>query len=374
MARVAADDARWMARCLELARRGAGRVSPNPLVGSVIVSPRGEVVAEGWHKKLGGPHGEAEALAACGGRAPGCTLYVNLEPCRHTSTRRTEPCAPKVLEAGVARLVIGANDPIPGHGGGAAWLARRGVKVTRNVLRDECEELNRTFFTWAREHRPYVVLKAASTLDGRVATAGGESQWITGAAARRDGHGLRGELDAILVGVGTALADDPRLTARGRGRDPVRVVLDSQLRTPRTARLLPAASRSKVRVIIATTASAPAARERALVRAGAEVWRLGRRRRVDLAALVERLAAEEVASLLVEGGGEVHRSFLDAGLVDEVRLYLAPMAVAGGTGWIGGRGVAALADAWRFRFIGEPRRLGDDLALTLRPRTRPKRR
>lgn len=374
MTRASADDERWMRRCLELAARGAGRVSPNPMVGCVIVSPRGEVVAEGYHRRLGGPHGEADALARCGFRAPGCTLYVNLEPCKHRGQRRTEPCAPRVLESGVARVVVGMMDPIRGHGGGAAWLARRGVSVTRGVLRRECAELNRFFTTWAVARRPYVTLKAGVTLDGRVATHRGQSRWITGAAARRDGHRMRGTMDAILVGVETVRADDPALTARGvRGRDPIRIVLDSRLRTPPSARLLPANSGgSKARVIIATTAAATAARQRRLEGAGAEVWRLGRRARVDLTALVSRLAESEVSSVLVEGGARVHRAFVDADLVDELRLYLAPLALAGeagsiGPGWIGGKGAAALSGAHRFRFVGEPTLLGPDLRVILRP-------
>lgn len=378
-------DERWMARCLELAQRAEGRTAPNPMVGCVIVDRRGEVVAEGFHRRAGAAHAEADALAKAaraGGRgARGATMYVNLEPCKHTRNRRTSPCAPKVLEAGIARLVVGIGDPIRSHAGGAAWLAARGVEVTRGVLRRECADLNRGFLTWARAGRPWFLLKAGVTLDGRVATRTGESQWITGAAARRDAHRLRDRLDAVLVGVGTVLADDPRLTTRGirGGRDPIRVVLDSRLRTPPGASLLPANTSSKARVVVATTTKASASRERRLGARGAEIWRLGGGDRVDLGALASRLGHEGVTTVLVEGGAGVHGGFLEAGLADELRLYVAP-TVFGGRGagaapvWVGGRGVARIADAGRFRFDGEPRRVGDDLVLTARAARGPSRR
>ena len=366
-------DERHMARCLELARKAEGRTSPNPLVGCVIVDPAGEVIAEGYHRRAGAPHAEAEALAQLGGRAQGCTLYCNLEPCNHRNKRRTVPCAPAVAQAGIARLVIGMGDPIRSHAGGAAWLARQGVRVTRGVLRAECAELNRAFITRARLSRPHLVLKAGMTLDGKVATVAGESQWITGPAARKDVHRLRDRLDAIMVGMGTVLADDPRLTVRGvrGGRDPVRVVVDSRLRTPLAARLLPANSDSTARVVIATTDQAPGARERRLQDAGAEVWRIGPGRRVDLPALARRLAEAELNSILVEGGADLHAALIEADLADELVLYVAPLVIGGrgaraGLSWVGGLGLAALSDARRFHFTGEVRRLGDDMVLTAR--------
>jgi len=356
-----------MRRCLSLARRAEGRTAPNPMVGCVVLDRRGRVVAEGWHRKAGAPHGEADALAAVG-RVAGGTLYVNLEPCRHQG--RTPPCAPLVAASGVARVVVGMLDPIRGHGGGAAWLARRGIAVERGVLADDCRELNRAFVTWAREGRPWFTLKAAATLDGKVATWRGESKWVTGQPARRAGHRLRDIHDAIMVGVGTVLADDPRLTVRGLrgGRDPVRVVVDSRLRTPPGAAVL-----GRGRVIIATGRAAPRARETRLAAAGAEVWRLPGRRGVDLAALAERLAAAGILSVLVEGGPTLHGALLDAGLVDEVQLFLAPLVLGGsggktGLGWIAGGGVDRLADAHRLALAAPPRRLGADLLLSLRPR------
>lgn len=370
-----AADEHHMARCLELARHAEGRTAPNPMVGCVIVSPAGQVVAEGHHRRAGAPHAEAEALAQLGGRAPGCTMYVNLEPCNHRGKRRTVPCAPAVAEAGITRLVVGMGDPIRSHAGGAAWLARQGVSVTRGVLRDACVELNRAFITRARLGRPWFVLKAGMTLDGKVATRTGASQWITGPQARKDVHRLRDRLDAILVGVGTVLADDPRLTVRGLpgSRDPVRVVVDSRLRTPPGARLLPAQTRSRARTIIATTEDAPRAREVRLRDAGAEVWRVGRTR-VDLADLARRLAETEINAVLVEGGAELHAALIAAGLADELILYVAPLVLGGrgaraGLGWAGGPGVDRLVDAARFVFCGEPRRLGEDLVISLRRAT-----
>ncbi|HWN69662.1 MAG TPA: bifunctional diaminohydroxyphosphoribosylaminopyrimidine deaminase/5-amino-6-(5-phosphoribosylamino)uracil reductase RibD, partial [Haliangium sp.] len=344
-----------------------------PMVGCVIVGPDGNVVAEGFHRRAGAAHAEAEALAQLGGRAPGCTMYVNLEPCNHRGKRRTVPCAPAVAASGIARLVVGMGDPIRSHAGGAAWLARQGVSVTRGVLQDDCTELNRAFVARARLGRPWFALKAGMTLDGRVATRTGESQWITGPAARHDTHELRDRLDAILVGVGTVLADDPRLTVRGvlGGRDPVRVVVDSRLRTPVTARLLPTASGSEARTIIAASEAAPRGREARLREAGAEVWRVGQGPRVDLPALARRLAEADLNSVLVEGGSELHGAMMAADLVDELVLYVAPLALGGqgnraGLPWLGGPGVDSLAQAERFVFTGEPRRLGDDVVLTLR--------
>jgi diaminohydroxyphosphoribosylaminopyrimidine deaminase / 5-amino-6-(5-phosphoribosylamino)uracil reductase len=362
-----AVDEKWMRRALALARRAEGRTAPNPMVGCVVLDRRGRLVAEGWHRQAGAPHGEADALARVG-RVPGGTVYVNLEPCRHEG--RTPPCAPLVAASGAARVVVGMLDPIKGHGGGAAWLARRGIAVERGVLEAECRELNRAWTVWARERRPWFTLKAAASLDGKVATWRGESKWVTGEAARREGHRLRDSHDAVMVGVGTVLADDPRLTVRGLrgGRDPVRVVVDSRLRTPAGAAVL-----GRGRLIVATTRAAPAARERRLAAGGAEVWRLPGRRAVDLAALAARLAAAGVTSVLVEGGPTLHGGLLDAGLVDEVRLFLAPLVLGGagrrsGLSWIAGAGVDRLADAARFTQAAPPRRLGPDLLLSLRPR------
>ncbi len=345
------------------------------MVGCVIVDPNGALIAEGLHRRAGAPHAEAEALAAAGERARGATLYVNLEPCRHTTQRRTTPCAPKLVDAGIARLVYGITDPVASHGGGAALLAERGLAVTGGVLAESCAELNRGFITWAREGRPWFTLKAAITLDGRVATKRGQSQWITGEPARRHGHAIRDRVDAIICGIGTVRADDPRLTARiAGGRDPARVVVDARLDTPPSARFLPARSESPARVAIATAEDAPADRAEVLGGQGAEIWRLpSRAGRVDLASLAERLGREEVTRALVEGGPELCAGFAAAKLADEVLLYVAPIALGGGgagaaPGWLGGAGADFLAGAERFSYWGEPERVGDDVLLRLRRR------
>ena len=365
-----ARDEAPMREALALAARAEGRTAPNPMVGAVVLDRRGRVVGRGFHRRAGGPHAEVEALRRAGARAAGGTLVVTLEPCRHQG--RTPPCAPAVEAAGIRRVVVGAVDPVAGHGGGARWLARRGLAVEVGVLRESCEELNRAWLTAVREGRPWFTLKAAVTLDGKVATWRGESRWITGEEARADGHRQRDRHDAVLVGVGTVLADDPRLTVRGvtGGRDPVRVVVDSSLRTPPGAALLKGEGG---RVIVATMRSAPPQRARRLELSGAELWPLpARGGRVDLTALARRLAADGVHSVLVEGGAGMHGSLVEAGLCDEVRLYLAPRLL-GGEGrrlaptWLAGRGIDHLADAPRLRLHAEPRRLGDDVLLVYRP-------
>lgn len=364
-----ASDVRWMRRALALARRAEGRTAPNPIVGCVIVSPRGKVLAEGWHERAGEPHAEAVALAKVGGRAKGATLVVSLEPCNHRGARRTVPCTPAVLASGVKRVVYGAADPFPGHGGGARVLAQAGVTVVGPVLAEACTRANAPFFTWAREQRAHVTLKAAMTLDGRIATASGESRWITGEAARAHTHALRDRVDAILVGAGTVTADDPALTTRGvrGGRDAVRVVIDGALSTSPDAKVYAPAAAGR-ETIVATAHDAPGGRVAAFEARGVRVWRLpGGAGRVELAALCARLGEAGLISVLVEGGGATHAGFLAAGLVDRLLLYVAPRAIGGkgAPAWLGGPDLRALADAHRFAWDGAPKRLGDDLLLTL---------
>ena len=357
-------DRAHMARCLVLAGRYRGRTSPNPIVGCVIVDRAGKVIAEGAHRGPGSDHGEIAALRKLGGKAPGATLYVNLEPCNHHG--RTPPCAPAVRDSGVARVVIGIPDPIEGHGGGIAVLRRGRVKVSTGVLAEACARANRPFLTWSAHHRPAFTLKAAITLDGKIATVAGMSKWITGPVARGDVMRLRDQHDAVLVGIGTVLADDPRLTARlPGGRDPVRIVADTHLRTPPAAHVLP--RRSGPRTIIACGLQASAAREAALVARGAEIWRLATHRdgRVDLGPLATRLADDGVTSVLAEGGGELHAYLLERQLADELVIYVAPKVVGGpARSWVGGAGLASLTAAHRFAFDAEPVRLGDDLRIT----------
>jgi diaminohydroxyphosphoribosylaminopyrimidine deaminase/5-amino-6-(5-phosphoribosylamino)uracil reductase len=367
MKRDAQRDRDFMARALELAERYRGRTSPNPIVGCVVVDKRGDVIAEGAHKGPGTKHGEIDALAKLGYKAPGATLYVNLEPCTHQG--RTPPCLPVVRDSGVVRVVIGSEDPMPGHGGGIEALRRAGISVSRALV-DECDAANRGFLTWAKHQRPAFTLKAAMTLDGKIATVKGESKWITGEPARAHVHHLRDTHDAVLVGVGTVLADDPQLTSRITGaRDPMRIVLDSELRTPASAKLLP--KRRGPRTIIATTTKASAAKERALVAKGAEVWRFPPKRNGDvpLDKLARALGEANLTSVLVEGGGEVHASFLEAGYADDVILHIAPKIVGGpAPSWVGGRGIATMAGAHELELVGDPQRVGDDLIVRARLR------
>lgn len=359
-----AIDGVHLARCLELADRYRGRTAPNPLVGCVIVDKRGQVIAEGAHKAAGKDHAEIAALKKLGRKAPGATLYVNLEPCNHQG--RTPPCTPAVTESGVARVVIGMPDPVRGHGGGLTALRRAGISVSVGVSREACERHNAPWLKFVRYERPLFTLKAAITLDGKIATVGGQSKWITGDHARADVMRLRDEHDAVLVGINTVIADDPWLTARiPGGRDPIRIVIDGKLRTPPDAHLLP--KRRGPRTIIVCSTKAPARAEQALVAKGAEVWRLKPHAngRVELWPLGRMLAEQNVMSVLVEGGAEIHEYFLRTRLADELVIYVAPKVVGGpAKSWVGGKGLASLASAHRFTFDDDPTLLGADIRIT----------
>lgn len=334
-------DERFMRRALELAERGRGLTSPNPMVGAVLVGADGKIVGEGFHRQAGAPHAETEALAAAGAQAKGATLYVTLEPCAHHG--RTPPCAPAVVAGGVARAVAALEDPNPLVAGrGLETLRQAGIAVTVGVLAGEAAAQNRAFLTAMRERRPHVILKGAVTLDGKIADWHGASKWITGEAARAHAHRLRGEADAIAVGIGTVIRDDPELTVRldrPWPREPYRVVLDPGARTPPAARLIHAAS--PPRALIAVADVAPRDRIERLEATGATVLSCPTRDgRIDLGALVSELFAREVRSLLVEGGGETHAAFLEAGLVDRVAVFVAPLLLGGreATSLVGGPG------------------------------------
>jgi len=355
---------RFMRRALELAERGRGLTSPNPMVGAVLVAPGGEIVGEGFHARVGGPHAEIEALRAAGPRARGTTLYVTLEPCSHHG--RTPPCSRAVIDAGVAKVVAATGDPNPLVAGrGLAELRAAGIAVVTGVGAADAERQNRAFLTAMREHRPHVTLKAGMTLDGKIADLHGASRWITGERARQHAHRLRSESDAIVVGIGTVLRDDPELTVRlGEPwpREPWRVVLDTAARTPSGARLIRAGQPS--RALIAVGAEAPEPRVRALADSGATIVACRvRDGRVDLGALLAELFAREVRAVLVEGGGEIHGAFLDAGLVDRVAMFAAPLLIGGrgATPVVGGAG-RELKSAVRLGGFAVTT-LGDDLLI-----------
>jgi diaminohydroxyphosphoribosylaminopyrimidine deaminase/5-amino-6-(5-phosphoribosylamino)uracil reductase len=355
------SDEVFMRRALAVAERGRGLTSPNPLVGAVVVR-EGRVVGEGAHLRAGGPHAEVEALAAAGAAAHGATLYVTLEPCNHHG--RTPPCAPAVAGAGIRRVVAALSDPNPAvAGGGAKLLRAAGITVEVGVLAADAARQNRAWLTAMRERRPHVTLKAAATLDGRIADVHGVSKWITGEAARGHAHRLRAESDAIVVGLTTALRDDPALTVRLATpwpREPYRVVLDTSARLGPDARLIHAATPARALVVVGE--EAPRARVAALEATGATVVRCPTRHgRLDPAALLGRLFDREVRAVLVEGGAETHAAFLDAGLVDRVALFLAPMLLGGRTasGVVGGPG-RELKSALRLGPLAVTA-LGDDL-------------
>lgn len=355
-------DRLWMAHALELAERGRCGASPNPMVGAVVLGPHGEIAGEGYHARYGAPHAEVEALARAGDGARGGTLYVTLEPCDHHG--KTPPCTDAILAAGIARVVAAMADPNPRAVGGSQRLSDRGVDVSLGLLEDRARRLNRRWLRWAESARPWVTLKAAVSLDGRTATRTGQSKWITGEAARKRGLELREEHDAVLVGVGTVAADDPQLTRRlglNPGSPYCRVILDSRLRTPLTAEVL---RHEPSRTLIAHTNRAPADRRRALAETGAELLEVEAddNGKVQIRALLTALAKRPVAALLVEGGAEVHGSFLDAGAVDEAFFFVAPILIGGASSRpaIAGLGVGTLAAAPAFT-IEHVRPVGDDL-------------
>ncbi len=358
-------DEHYMKIALKLAARGAGWVSPNPMVGAVVVQ-QGVVVGQGWHRRYGGPHAEVEALQKAGDRARGATVYVTLEPCNHHG--KTPPCTEAILAAGVHRVV--AATPDPNHrvsGGGAALLREKGVQVEMGLLAGEVRRLNEAWFTWLEEGRPFVNAKAACSLDGKIATRTGDSQWLTGDTARAFGHRLRHECDAILVGIGTVLADDPQLTtrlARQPSKDPIRVIVDSYLRTPVTAVLLNLTSPAPT--WIATTSTAPTDKIKAMEALGVEVLVMPEvGGRVALEPLLQELGHRRVQSLLVEGGAEVLGACLDQRLVDKFYFFYAPKILGGKDAYpaVGGRGVGRLAEAHKARDLSL-RRLGPDLLVS----------
>ncbi len=362
-----ADDARWMRRAIELARTAAGWTNPNPLVGAVIVRD-GRIIGEGCHERYGEAHAERNALADCTARGEdprGATLYVTLEPCCHTG--KQPPCTEAVIASGVVRVVVGSRDPNPLVAGkGNALLREAGIRVDEDVLRAECDVLNPIFFHYIQKKRPYVVAKWAMTLDGKIAAHTGDARWVSGEESRADVHDLRHRLAAIMVGSGTALADDPSLTARRDvpSNQPLRVVVDGSLRISPESQLVRTAR--EVAVLVATAQPADDERAARLRERGVEVVSVpGADGRVDLVGLMDELGARGVDSLLVEGGGGLHEAMFRAGLVDEVVVYLAPKVVGGADAKtpVEGEGFAKMADALRF---GAPvvERMGDDLKLT----------
>jgi diaminohydroxyphosphoribosylaminopyrimidine deaminase / 5-amino-6-(5-phosphoribosylamino)uracil reductase len=371
-------DAAWMARAVALAEGGRGRVSPNPMVGAVLVRD-GRVVGEGFHRAAGQPHAEAMALAAAGAAAAGATCYVTLEPCAHHG--RTPPCADALVAAGVARVVAAVLDPDPRvDGDGVARLRAGGVAVSIGAGAEAATEQNAAYLTHRRLGRPRITLKAAASLDGKVAAPDGTSQWITGPAARADAHRLRAEADAVAFGAGTALADDPRLTVRlpgWAGRQPLRVLVDAAGRVGADGHLFD----GEAETLVATTPAAPAPAVEAWKATGAEVLicpvataSVGggsggalAAPSVDLHHLARALGERGVLELMVEGGPRLQASLWAAGLADRLVWYLAPLAIGGlAAPGLLGEGAATLADARRLR-LASADRVGDDLRIVAYP-------
>jgi diaminohydroxyphosphoribosylaminopyrimidine deaminase / 5-amino-6-(5-phosphoribosylamino)uracil reductase len=348
-------DLRWAARAIDLARRADHRTSPNPMVGAVVLDALGGLAGEGYHAKAGNPHAEEEALKVAGARAKGGTLYVNLEPCTHA--HRKPACAQAVVQAGVRRVVISMADPDQRmRGAGIEFLHSAGVETVVGVHEERALMLNEFYVKHRMTGRPFVTAKFAMSLDGKIATRSGESRWISGTESRAHGHTLRSVHDAILVGVNTVVVDDPELTARAEGsvvRQPLRVVLDSQLRTPPTSKVVGS------NTLIATT------REGKLDSAEVLVLPTTPAGKVALGPLLDELGRRGILSLLIEGGAEVHASFFEEGLVDKVHAYLAPIIIGGreAPGPVGGDGVQSLSDAIKLREI-DATRIGDDLWIT----------
>ena len=350
-----------MQQALQIAAYAAGRTSPNPLVGAVIVKD-GRVVGQGWHRKAGTEHAEIHALRQAGELAAGATIYVTLEPCSHYG--RTGPCSKALIDAGIQRVVIAMLDPNPLVAGkGVAMLKAAGIEVETGLLQEQAERLNEVFLKWIMTKMPFVVMKTAMTLDGKIATAAGNSKWISNEVSRRRVHELRDVYDGILVGIGTVLADDPALTTRldsPSGKNPLRIVVDSRARTPLTAKVV---TDGQAETLIAVTAAAEAAKVEALRQAGVEVLVVNDGQQVDLKQLFCLLGERGVCSIFVEGGARINYSLLKAGLVDKVYTFIAPKMVGGSSapGPVGGDGVETLDQAFLLENVETELLAGDIL-------------
>jgi diaminohydroxyphosphoribosylaminopyrimidine deaminase/5-amino-6-(5-phosphoribosylamino)uracil reductase len=340
----------FMRRALKLAERGAGWTSPNPLVGAVVVK-KNIILGEGWHAEFGGPHAEFFALQQAGTLARGADLYVTLEPCVAVPLKHNPPCADAIIRAGIQRVFIALRDPDPRiNGRGIARLREAGLDVIEGLLEREARKLNEIYLKFKTTGLPFVTLKMAMTADGKIATRTGDSRWISSERSLQFAHELRHRHRAIVVGIGTVLADDPQLTVRlqgVRGRQPIRIILDSQGRIPLDATVVRSAQ--EIRTIVATTDAMSPEKEQALRQTHVEVWRLPAAAdgKVAPAALIQKLAHEQIDSLLIEGGSEVAWSFLRENLIDKILLVIAPKIVGGraAPSPVGGLGVERLSDA-----------------------------
>lgn len=353
----------YMRRALDLALKAEGNTSPNPMVGCVLVNEEGEIVGEGYHHKAGEPHAEVMALRDAGKASVGSTAYVTLEPCSHYG--RTGPCCRALFAAGVRKVVVACTDPNPKvAGNGIKYLEAMGIKVVTGVCEVEAKRLNERFFTWITKRRPFITLKYAMTLDGKLATKIKDSKWITGEEARTYAHLLRKQHDAVLVGIGTVLADDPELTTRMvQGKNPIRIVLDAKLQT----NIMNAVLNPAAKTIIITSSEADKAKaELFSVLPNVELIYLPFvNGKVDIGNLIQELSNREITSLLVEGGSSVLGAFRDAGYADRICAFIAPKVLGGkdSIAAIGGEGPELMADCWELESV-EYKQLGKDLLIT----------
>jgi diaminohydroxyphosphoribosylaminopyrimidine deaminase/5-amino-6-(5-phosphoribosylamino)uracil reductase len=364
----ALQDKKYMRMCFSLAEKACGLTSPNPMVGAVIVK-KGKIIGQGYHTRAGAPHAEIAALKQAGPAAAGATLYINLEPCCHYG--KTPPCTEAIIKARIAKVVVAMQDPNPlVSGNGLKQLQAAGIVTQHGLLEEEAKKLNEVFTKYITSKRPFMVLKTAMSLDGKIATSSGESQWITGEKARRFAHDLRLSYDAVMVGIGTVLKDDPLLTYRGNAensKQPIRIIADSSGKIPIESKLLK--DPQKARTIIAVTKNAIASKLKKLTNAGAEVLLVqADGGRVDLDDLCNKLGSMGITSILVEGGGELNASLIAAHLVDKFLIFVAPKIIGGirAVSLVQGKGIANLRDAYtcgRFKI----KRLGNDLLLETYP-------
>lgn len=365
MAMIGKDNEGYMRLAMDLAKKGAGRVAPNPLVGAVIVKD-GNIIGQGYHRKYGDLHAEREALGACTDSPRGADMYVTLEPCCHHG--KQPPCTDAIIEAGIKRVIIGSSDPNPLVAGkGVEILRESGIEVVEGFLKEECDEINRVFFHYITTGRPYVVMKYAMTTDGKIATYTGSSRWITGEQARERVHRDRNRYTAIMVGIGTVLADDPLLTCRIEGgRDPVRVICDTGMRIPVGSQIVKTAG--TVPTIIAVSREGTTGKHdkrKALCDAGCEILEVAfRKGHMDLEDLMVKLGERKIDSVMLEGGATLNWAALDAGVVNAVQTYIAPKIFGGknAPAPVGGEGVGEPSEAFT---LSRPRVVfeGDDILL-----------
>jgi diaminohydroxyphosphoribosylaminopyrimidine deaminase/5-amino-6-(5-phosphoribosylamino)uracil reductase len=358
------NDTYFMKMALNLAAKGEGYTSPNPQVGAVVVK-EGQIVGKGFHEYAGGPHAEVNALKAAGEAARGATLYVTLEPCNHTG--RTPPCTQAVIESGIRKVVAAMRDPNPDvRGDGLSVLERHGLEVRAGICEAEASQLNEAFIKYAQTKRPFVVLKCAATLDGRIATKTGDSKWVTGEVARAKVHRMRHACDAIMVGCGTIKIDNPSLTTRiegFKGKDPLRLILDTHLSIPEDARILHLASEADT--LIVTAPRAPAERKAAIERKGVGIMEVPEKEgKIDLVVLMQKLGQSGVTSLLIEGGSKVIAQSLKAHIVDKINFFYAPKILGGNDGIpiCSGAGPSLMAQSVPVHSV-RTQRCGDDILI-----------